>query len=331
MFSSAYKYMLAIARHQNITKAAEELYITQPALTKYLNRLEKQLGVRLFDREANPIHPTAAGEEFLKQAALICDLEQSLLQKLRSPSQNLEGTLTIGITPEFSNFVFPYVLPDFIRSYPGVRIVIDEGHNSELLSKVAHRKADFSLMTSMPHDHTLLFETLMEDPIVLAMPASHPVAQTFDLSVNSPYTPYFLEPSCVKSEDFIVCSPELGIGLVTQEMFRRHQLNPHILLTLKHNETALRLVSSGIGMAFVPARTPTRIDLVHPLAYFSLETPTYTRHRGVLRLADDSLSEPARIFLTMLKEIVAATPTFKPPACQLLFRPSAQLKSAPMR
>lgn len=257
----------------------------------------------------------------MEKARIIADLEDSLLVDCKHSSTDLHGTLSLGITPEFSSVILPCILPNYTKTFPNVNLHITEGSNLELVEKIRQHKVKLALITSMPLEPSLIFENLQDDPIVLAVPASHPVSRLFDLSVNSPLSPYFLDSGRIKNERFIVCSPELGIGAVTQDMFRRHQINPHIVLTLKRNETALRLAASGIGMTFTPARTPLRIGLSQPMAYFSLDKPIYNRHRGLCYLADEALPKPAQYFIEMLQKAIDSDPAFKNPVCQLIYQP----------
>lgn len=104
--------------------------------------------------------------------------------------------------------------------------------------------------------------------MILAMPSDHPVTRTFDLSDNSPLAPYYLEPERINGADFVVCSPDLGMGRFASEMFRKYNLHPNIVLEMKRNEAALRMASSGIGMVFTPIRTPLRISLIRLPAFY---------------------------------------------------------------
>ena len=91
----------------------------------------------------------------------------------------------------------------------------------------------------------------MEDPIILAIPYSHPLCKTINLTANSPLTPYYLESSKIRHENFIVCPTQLGIGAVAAAMFQRHKLFPNIVLEISRNETAVKIASAGSVWSFV--------------------------------------------------------------------------------
>ncbi len=102
MINISYKYVLAVANYRNMRKAAASLCITQPALTKYINRLEEDLGVRLFNRSTTPITLTESGRRFIEAASTISNLEDALLNDIKKQELTLKGSFTCGLTPEFS-------------------------------------------------------------------------------------------------------------------------------------------------------------------------------------------------------------------------------------
>lgn len=127
MQTTAYEYVFAIAKHHSISKAARELCITQPALTKYLKRLEEDLGTQLFDRAVIPISLTPAGKKFVEKAALILEIERSLQYDLNQISTDVRGKVTVGMNTEFCSNTIPYVLPEFRFRYPEIEVQIREG------------------------------------------------------------------------------------------------------------------------------------------------------------------------------------------------------------
>ena len=136
MQTTAYEYVFAIAKHHSISKAARELCITQPALTKYLKRLEEDLGTQLFDRAVIPISLTPAGKKFVEKAALILEIERSLQYDLNQISTDVRGKVTVGMNTEFCSNTLPYVLPEFRFRYPEIEVQIREGHNRLLFDEV---------------------------------------------------------------------------------------------------------------------------------------------------------------------------------------------------
>jgi len=323
MQSAAYEYVVAVAKHRSISRAAQELCITQPALTKYLNRLEDRLGVKLFDRMASPVVLTFAGEKFVEKATMILEIERGLQYDLNRISGNTSGKVAVGMNTEFCANNIPYILPEFRYRYPEIEVTIREGHNKFLFDELEAGRLDlvYAAGCTSYADHFAIKHNY-DEAILLAVPMSHPILATMDLSNNSPLTPYYLEPEKVKNCDFIAVIPEQGMGAIARLFFEKHNLNPHIVQEVRKNETALRLASAGMGMIFTPIRTPLRIPLVKPMAYFSLENPIPTRSRDVFYSRHIPLSEAAQCFVRMFDEIYEREKTLQTPTCQLLFMPS---------
>ena len=151
MQTTAYEYVFAIAKHHSISKAARELCITQPALTKYLKRLEEDLGTQLFDRAVIPISLTPAGKKFVEKAALILEIERSLQYDLNQISTDVRGKVTVGMNTEFCSNTLPYVLPEFRFRYPEIEVQIREGHNRLLFDELESGTVDKMCIRDRSH------------------------------------------------------------------------------------------------------------------------------------------------------------------------------------
>lgn len=320
MLAHAYEYILAIAHSETMTQAARSLYISQPALTKYINRLEQDLGIKLLNREQSPITFTPAGKLFLKKADAILALQKQLLEELHSPAATQPQFLHLGMTPEACSLNLPYILLGLQRKYPNLQLKVLEGQNNLLKEKLQSHQIDLALMAQTsprdPDEFTLTH--LEEEPILLAIPQSFPVCRQFDLGNNSPLTPYYLDPKEIDSMDFVLCNNTLGMGQTARLIFQKHHIRPHIVMETARNETALRLASTGLGAAFCPIRTPLRIGLIYPMAYFSLESPLLTRHRWIYSLKKEKASPFKAECIRFLQRLYREQSEMTVPVCQLL-------------
>ena len=322
MFAHAYEYVCAIADYQNISKAAQALCITQPALTKYINRLEKDLSIRLFDRTANPVVLTEAGVRFVQKARQIRLLEAELMADLNQFTHSSHGTIRLGMGPEFCSTTLPYLITAMKQQYPNLKLKLTEGNNKQLFSFLEKGEIDFAILSSQQIPDNLQSKIIQVEPIVLAVPTSHTLCQGTDLTANSPLTPYYISPAQVKGSDFIVCNPDVGMGQTAHALFDRYHLSPHIVMEIQRNEAALRLASTGIGMVFVPVRTVLRIQLIAPMAYFSISNPLHCRNRYLCYQKDNPLSEPANCFIFLISQLFSEENALLSPVCQLLTQPS---------
>lgn len=321
MSTHVYEYVATLAKHANLSRAARELCITQPALTKFINRLEENLGIALFDRSSSPIRLTYAGEKYLEKAQYILEIEKSLEKELLALSNAEAGKLTIGITGERGTAVLPYLIPEFHSLYPRVELSVREGSNDFLKNALINEELDIIIRNSYSQNPGITDVTVLsEDNVLLAVPKSNPVALAFDLTDNSPLTPYYLTPDYLENAPFIVLSQDQGLGKLARKLFEKHSISPRVVFETVRHETALRLASSGMGMTFTTAKAPQRVQLLNPMAYFSLDDPVISRRTVAQRKTSVPLTPLAQQFLTLYRKLINTTPALQMPTCHLLYK-----------
>lgn len=321
MNMNRYRYVIAIAENLSISKAARELFITQPALTKYLNKLEEELGIQLFDRTVNPLQITYAGEVYVQEGRKLLELEKHLEQQMGEISNLHKGRLTIGINSERGSWCLPLLVPEFKKRYPGIELQVVEGHSQFLEEEILKNHIDLAIGTLPILSPELDFELLSDEPIILAVPAEHPIAQRYDLSLNTPFTPYYLEPQFLNGQDMITLVREQGMGRIAYQFFERHGIRPNIVMTLKSNSTALRMASAGIGMVFALADTANRANLIHPMAWFTIEEPVFCRKSIAYYRQAIGMSPAAKKFTALWKEMMVVNPSLNRSCCQAIMNP----------
>lgn len=321
MNMNRYRYVIAIAENLSISKAARELFITQPALTKYLNKLEEELGIQLFDRTVNPLQITYAGEVYVQEGRKLLEMERHLEQQLGEISNLHKGRLTIGINSERGSWCLPLLVPEFKKRYPGIELQVVEGHSQFLEEEILKNHIDLAIGTLPILSPELDFELLSDEPIILAVPAEHPIAQGYDLSLNTPFTPYYLEPQFLNGQDMITLVREQGMGRIAYQFFERHGIRPNIVMTFKSNSTALRMASAGIGMVFALADTANRANLIHPMAWFTIEEPVFCRKSIAYYRQALGMSPAAKKFVALWKEMMVVNPSLNRSSCQAIMNP----------
>lgn len=142
-------YILAIVESEgNLTKAAEKMFISQPALSQILKKVEDEHGVKLFDRRKNPMSMTAAGRLYVRTARAVKDLSDSMQSEF-DDERNLErGELRIGVTPFRATYLLPRVLASYHRKYPGIDVVLQQARNSDLMRLMGEARTDLTSATS---------------------------------------------------------------------------------------------------------------------------------------------------------------------------------------
>lgn len=234
-----YEYVIAVATHGGISGAAEKLGISQPTFSKYLKKIESELGVELFDRSSLPIKLTRAGECFVEAGKRFIDLDRQLEKQIEEIKSNKSGIVRVGISPSRS----PYMLPDIIEAYrekrPSARIVIEERTTSELNHRLASGELD--LIISILDQETEGFErvVLFDESIMLAISAKN--SEKNDTG-----------------EDILASSPLISVGK-GQAMWQTFNeildklCLPQPIIECQSIESALALAKQGIGATLVPS------------------------------------------------------------------------------
>lgn len=248
-------YVLAIAEEQNLTRAAKKLYISQPTLTMYLNRLEENLGVKLFDRKKTPITVTPAGRRYIEKMTEISEEEQILRGELRSV-QNPSQTFRIGSARVRGHYWLPPLLRILSERHPDMNFVISLGperHLQRLLEKFSIDLAIASL-TEIPSGIVpLVMEPLSTEQILLVSHKKYGLVPKEEQEHNSPDNPYLLDPEKLQNLPFIAPSPANGMYRNFQRMIGFYGIQPKNSIMIDMMTTGLQLTKEGLGVQLISA------------------------------------------------------------------------------
>lgn len=264
MLQQELQYMLTIAREKSISRAAEKIHITQPALSLYLSRLEKQLGTSLFDRKRMEL--TYAGQQYIKMALQIERLYRNFELDLCSISQQQAGILVIGTSPHIGSNILPYVLPIFKKVYPKIKIHLVEGRTDELEKKMSKNEVDLALIHLPFMDKQYPYEYIGKAPFVLAIKKGHPLLEKAYRKPDS--DKLYLPLSVVDGQDFIMAFPQQGVRRITDKILTKAGIKPNIVMNTSSVETAVLLAGTGLGVYLMPE------DYINLFNYGELE-PVY--------------------------------------------------------
>ena len=164
------KVFRAVAEHLNFHKAAEHLFITQPAVTLQIKALEDDLGVRLFDRRAGRISLTRQGSILLGYAGKIAALTAEAEQELGWKNGKVAGQLSLGVSTTIAQYVLPRLLGAFLAEYPAVQFSLHSGNTSQVVQLLIDSKVSLGLIEGPARDRGIRSEPFMEDELVLIMP-----------------------------------------------------------------------------------------------------------------------------------------------------------------
>lgn len=167
VFDFRLKVFYTVALKLSYTKAANELFITQPAVTKHINELEQQLHVRLFNRNGNSISLTPSGEILKRYAEQIFKVYVQLENELNETSDISSGNLHVGASTTLAQYVLPRILALFKKTYPSIEIKLITGNSEFIEQQIIAEKIDIALVEGISHYPQITYESFVKDEIVL--------------------------------------------------------------------------------------------------------------------------------------------------------------------
>ncbi|MBR5513511.1 MAG: LysR family transcriptional regulator [Ruminococcus sp.] len=233
-----YEYVAAIAKYGSISQAADALDVAQPTLSKYLKKLESDLGVELFDRSTIPLSMTKAGEKYVETGKQILMLENEL-QKFIDEYNNRPSVIRVGISTSRSPYLMPVIIAAYQEKYPNHRIVISEGKTDELQKKLIH--GDVDLIISLLDDESAAFEhiPLFNEDVLLAVPksAAEKNSSVMEILKNSPLITVGKGQVLWQSTQGIIDTVDTKTPLIECQSV----------------ESALAMVRCGLGVTLIPS------------------------------------------------------------------------------
>lgn len=167
IFDFRLKVFYTVSQKLSFTKAAGELFITQPAVTKHINELEQQLGVALFKRHGNSISLTPPGQVLVRYAQQIFQMYAALENELAEFSTVSNGTLRIGASTTLAQYVLPRILALYKSTYPSVQVSFVTGNSEHIEQQVIQEKIDVAIVEGNSHHPQIMYEPFVKDEIVL--------------------------------------------------------------------------------------------------------------------------------------------------------------------
>jgi LysR family hydrogen peroxide-inducible transcriptional activator len=256
-------YIVAVERHGSITRAAEACGVTQPTLSTQVAKLERELGVVLFERAGRGLRLTNAGRPVLDHARRVLGAVDDLVAAAQDHLDPFAGTLRLGLIPTLAPYLLPHLLSGMQASLPRLKLTIVEEQTALLVAQLAAGGIDAAMIATDPEDARLGTMPLFDEPLWVAMAARHPLASqtTIEPADIDPSTLLLLsEGHCLRDHAIALCAePTLGVRISGD--FRAASL-----------ETIMHLVESGFGITLVPelyvrqSRTPNQGIALRPYA-----------------------------------------------------------------
>ena len=265
-----------VAHHLNFSRAAEELLLTQPAVTQQVKALEDELGVPLFDRSGGRIRLTAGGKALLPLADQIKEISDQAFAAVAETSGELAGELVVGASQTIAQYLLPNFIAGFIKAHPRIRIVARSGNTEAMLDALVAHQIHAALIEGPDQRKDLNIEPFFQDHMVLVVPANHEWA---DQEVDT---------EALKQQPLLIREFGSGSRRVVEKAVAAAGLQKKdlkIQMELDSTEGLLSAVEAGLGVTFV-SRWAVRNQL-------SLGALKIARVRGLKLSRQFSIAYPA--------------------------------------
>lgn len=294
------RYVLAIHTYGTMAKASQHLYISQPALSKYIQNLEDTLNVELFHRNNGRLTLTFAGEQYVSAATKMLEIFEHLENELTDVQNAAKGRIRLGISTFRGPYLLPKVISKFHRQYPEVDLNVTEESAENLEQMLSRGELDIAILNiplSLPN---LEYIPILEEEILLAIPPDHPKA---DLAVEKEGCQYpWMDIKNFETDSYILLKPQFKSRQITNAILNTVNFSPKSVIETGNINTAYRLAANGYGVTFIPETYVNNSSSSVKAKVFSFGHPCTKITLAVVYKKDAYMSKSCQIFLDMIKE-----------------------------
>lgn len=284
---------VAVYRLGSLTRAAEQMFLTQPAVSVLIRQLEDSAGVRLFDRTTRSLRPTAAAHESIARAERILEDLEQLAAGFKDVATRRRGRVDVGATPAVASVLVPPALMEFRRRFPQVDVTLHDLAPEQLVASVAANAVEFSIGTPEGPSPEVDLSTLIEDRMCVVCLRDSPLARRRGIAWSE-----------IASHPTVTVRKGSGIRALIDDTLGRLGLPFEPTYEVSYLATALSLTFHGLGISVLPAYL-TRYFHGGRLAAIGLVNPVVTRSLCVVTRRGASMSPAARSFVEVLRSQIS--------------------------
>lgn len=286
-----FEYVLALSEYKNFSRAARELKISQSTLSQYIQKLEKEIGVSLFDRSVTPLQLTQYGEIYAAGARKIMDSYAETLDSICDADAGAFGSVRIGLSPSRAGFMLPEVIGEFRQIYPHVTLKFIESKSKDIMKNLDEGNIDFAY-TVVPEDFSredYIVWPVVAERIMLASGKNtlETNSSAIDFAKTGKFTFILLEENQLLTEVF-------------NSLCRKSGITPEKYISVSELSTAISLVKSGMGVMLLPSSYRDYGNLSEELDFCAIKQSTSERELAVIYKKDKYINKPMKALVKIM-------------------------------
>jgi DNA-binding transcriptional LysR family regulator len=297
-------YILTIAKHRSISMAAKELFISQPALTKYLKSIEARIGILLFDRSKRKMTPTLAGERYIAYAAEISGIKGRMSKEISRIKTEKDETLRIAFSSTGFRLILFEAMKRIKNEEPSIQLDAKELRTPEIERMLQEYQIDIGFISLPTTALGLHSELYFEENILLCVPSSNPLVALGKKIQESPFQ--WIDLSLFKNEPFVRRSPDTRFRMLTDQMMQNCGIaEPNNVFISRNQFTSIEFAEASEVCLFLPESYINNIRKPKAFKYFLTGSSLSKISVGMVHSISEPLSIPARRFLRTINTIIS--------------------------
>ena len=305
------QYVCTLARCRSLSRAAEALFISPSALSVYISKLEKSLGVSLFKRvgKAKSFVLTPIGEEDVQRAEKMLEMKAEFDDLLKREQKKEQPVIRIGIQQRRAISMVPEVLARFKERYQDVELVFHDLIVADLKQMFKENAIDFMVSNFLEELPDTVYHEIAKEPVLLALPDTHPAIQ-YAYSVEGDGLLH-LNLSHLDWETFIVPLPDQSMRRTADRLFRENHIHPKRLIEIGHFDIIMSMVNQGMGVGFNRLGYLSDMQRFEHVRYFLINREAETSSFRLAYRKGHVLSDCEQHLISIIEETICRKLTYK--------------------
>lgn len=285
-----FKVFEATARHGSFTRAAEELFLTQPTVSMQVKQLTKAIGLPLFEQVGKRLYLTEAGQSLFSTCQEIFTKLDQLEMTVADLKGMKQGQLRLAVITTAKYFV-PRLLGPFCQRYPGIDVSLIVTNHERVIDRLADNQDDLYVMSQLPTNLDIETYPFLDNPLVVLAPGNHPLVGQKQIPIQR-----------LNDEPFIMREPGSGTRRAVESLFEKENVSVRVRLELGSNEAIKQAIGGGLGLSVLSQHTLATEGANSNLAVLDVQGFPIPRRWYIVHLAGKQLSVVAATFLQYLQE-----------------------------